>query len=150
MEKEKLNTTDNTSIDDDKLLQEFFADSVSMCIADNGFSKRVMNQLPQTTVAKAKQMPKRQQIAYILWTVVCCVLVIVHTVMTDGLNVLANCLQKVAATTTLTVSSSLSETTLDSLLPSTSQHLAMPLTIAITIVVAGAISLYDMICNERM
>ena len=104
MEKEKLNTTDNTSIDDDKLLQEFFADSVSMCIADNGFSKRVMNQLPQTTVAKAKQMPKRQQIAYILWTVVCCVLVIVHTVMTDGLNVLANCLQKVAATTTLTVS----------------------------------------------
>lgn len=68
------------SMDDEKLLESFFADC-SMDIPDDGFSDRVMAALPS---AEAEQAARKRILLEHLWTAACVAIGIVAAVICQG------------------------------------------------------------------
>lgn len=148
MEKNLINN--NGTVDED-LLRRFFADSVHMRVADNGFSRRVMKHLQE-------EVPARQRMVYNLWTAACLILCAVMLFMSDSMKMLADSLHN----TWVALADSLPHmswnmTRANAVWETLTQHLSwnelaatggfqpnvLPMA-ALTVVVLGAIVVYDM------
>ena len=83
------NLTSNNGTVDEELLRSFFAGSVRMHIADNGFSRNVMQRLQE-------EVPARQRMIYNLWTALWSVACIVAFFLVDGIDIIRGYLSKAA------------------------------------------------------
>lgn len=148
MEKNLINN--NGTVDED-LLRRFFADSVHMRIADDGFSRRVMKHLQE-------EVPARQRMVYNLWTAAFLILCAVMLFMSDSMKTLVNSLRSVWATLADSMPHlSWNMTRANAVWETLTQHLSwnelaaagsfqpnvLPMA-ALTVVVLGAIVVYDM------
>jgi hypothetical protein len=70
--------------DNDILLKQFFQEASQQQIADNGFTERVMQSLPQHSLLAA-----RRRLLIRLWTVFCILVFAILFVLFDGWNLLA-------------------------------------------------------------
>ena len=70
---------------DNKLLEQFFLEASQQEIADNGFSERVMEQLPQR-----QRSSRIFNVLSHLWTVFCVVFAVVVFVLSQGWNTLVS------------------------------------------------------------
>lgn len=109
MEKEKDLIMNNGTVDEE-LLRGFFAGSVRMHIADNGFSYSVMKRVQE-------EMPARGRFWYNVWTAVWMVVCVVSFFASGGLGVMRRCLGNVADSLRLIASGCLPRLSIDSLLP---------------------------------
>lgn len=82
------NLTSNNDTVDEELLRSFFAGSVRMHIADNGFSRNVMQRLQE-------EVPARQRMIYNLWTALWSV-ALVAFFLVDGIDIIRGYLSKAA------------------------------------------------------
>lgn len=72
--------TDKMNMEDEKLLQSFFADC-QMDIPDDGFSDRVMQALPSSEMEK--EVAKRRWLEH-LWTAACVAIGVVAAIVCQG------------------------------------------------------------------
>lgn len=84
------NLISNNGTVDEELLRSFFADSMRMHVADNGFSYRVMTRLQE-------EVPVRQRVIYNLWTVACSVLCIIGAFVSGSVGGFIDWLHKMQA-----------------------------------------------------
>ena len=140
MNKEKNLTSYNGTVDEE-LLRCFFADSVRMHIADNGFSHNVMQRMQE-------EVPARQRMIYYLWTAVWSVACIVAFLFVDGIDIIKGYLGKAA----VYVSSLLPKVDLGTLMSQPDFHLLMShiqaysstiIMAMITVVVLSSVVLWD-------
>ena len=132
---EKNLTSNNGSVDEE-LLRKFFADSARMQVADNGFSRRVMQHL-QTEVSE------RQRMIYNVWTAVWAVACVVAFFANGGWNwvksVFVNGYVHVAAA----LPKGMPHVDIGSLLHNVDISGTTPLMVALTIVVLGSVAVWD-------
>lgn len=138
---EKNLTSNNNGAVDEELLRGFFADSVRMRVADNGFSRRVMMRLPD-------EMPVRQCIAYNVWTAVCTVLCVVAFFAGGGIGACKQCLHAVWLSMAdnaarLHAAVSLPRVSWESLMQYAAAPDYTPLVVLFTLTVLCAVAWYD-------
>lgn len=135
MEKEKDLIMNNGTVDEE-LLRGFFAGSVRMHIADNGFSHSVMKRVQE-------EMPARGRFWYNVWTAVWMVVCVVSFFASGGLGVMRRCLGNVADSLKTLLIENMPHLSLDSLLPQTNTVSTTLLMVVLTVWVLSCIMLYD-------
>lgn len=135
MEKEKDLIMNNGTVDEE-LLGGFFAGSVRMHIADNGFSHSVMKRVQE-------EMPARGRFWYNVWTAVWMVVCVVSFFASGGLGVMRRCLGNVADSLHTIASGCLPRLSIDSLLPQTNTVGTTLLMVVLTVWVLSCVMLYD-------
>ena len=135
MEKEKDLIMNNGTVDEE-LLRGFFAGSVRMHIADNGFSYSVMKRVQE-------EMPARGRFWYNLWTAVWMVVCVVSFFVCGGVGVVRRCLGNVADSLHTIASGCLPRLSIDSLLPQTNTVGTTLLMVVLTVWVLSCVMLYD-------
>ena len=135
MEKEKDLIMNNGTVDEE-LLRGFFAGSVRMHIADNGFSHSVMKRVHE-------EMPARGRFWYNVWTAVWMVVCVVSFFVSGGLGVMRRCLGNVADSLRSIASDCLPRLSIDSLLPQTNTVGTTLLMVVLTVWVLSCVMLYD-------
>lgn len=135
MEKEKDLIMNNGTVDEE-LLRGFFAGSVRMNIADNGFSHSVMKRVQE-------EMPARGRFLYNVWTAVWMVVCVVSFFASGGLGVMRRCLGNVADSLHTIASGCLPRLSIDSLLPQTNTVGTTLLMVVLTVWVLSCVMLYD-------
>lgn len=135
MEKEKDLIMNNGTVDEE-LLRGFFAGSVRMHIADNGFSHSVMKRVQE-------EMPARGRFWYNVWTAVWMVVCVVSFFASRGLGVMRRCLGNVADSLRSIASGCLPRLSIDSLLPQTHTVGTTLLMVVLTVWVLSCVMLYD-------
>ena len=77
--------------DNDLLLKQFFQEASQQQIADNGFTERVMQHLPQRSPFLATPHSRRENVQCLsrLWTAFCIVVFAILFVLIDGWDLLA-------------------------------------------------------------
>ena len=134
MEKEKDLIMNNGAVDEE-LLRGFFAGSVRMHIADNGFSHSVMKRVPE-------EMPARGRFWYNVWTAVWMVVCVVSFFASGGLGVMRRCLGNVADSLHTIASGCLPRLSIDSLLPQTNTVGTTLLMVVLTVWVLSCFMIY--------
>lgn len=135
MEKEKDLIMNNGTVDEE-LLRGFFAGSVRMHIADNGFTYSVMKRVQE-------EMPARGRFWYNVWTAVWMVVCVVSFFVSGGLEAIRRCLGNVAVSLRSIASDCLSRLSIDSLLPQTNTVSTTLLMVVLTVWVLSCVMLYD-------
>lgn len=135
MEKEKDLIMNNGTVDEE-LLRGFFAGSVRMHIADNGFSHSVMKRVQE-------EMPARRRFWYNVWTAVWTLACVVSFFVSGGLGVMRRCLGNVAGSLKTLLIENMPPLSLDSLLPQTNTVSTTLLMVVLTVWVLSCIMLYD-------
>lgn len=135
MEKEKDLIMNNGTVDEE-LLRGFFAGSVRMHIADNGFSYSVMKRVHE-------EMPARGRFWYNVWTAVWTLACVVSFFVCGGVGVVRRCLGNVANCLSTLVAENMSRFSLDSLLPQTNTVSTTLLMVVLTVWVLSCVMLYD-------
>lgn len=135
MEKEKDLIMNNGTVDEE-LLRGFFAGSVRMHIADNGFSHSVMKRVQE-------EMPARRRFWYNVWTAVWTLACVVSFFVSGGLGVMRRCLGNVAGSLKTLLIENMPHLSLDSLLPQTNTVSTTLLMVVLTVWVLSCIMLYD-------
>lgn len=135
MEKEKDLIMNNGTVDEE-LLRGFFAGSVRMHIADNGFSHSVMKRVQE-------EMPARGRFWYNVWTAVWMVVCVVSFFASGGLEVMRRCLGNVAGSLKTLLIENMPHLSLDSLLPQTNTVSTTLLMVVLTVWVLSCVMLYD-------
>ena len=88
MDNEKNLISNNVTVDEE-LLRRFFADSVRMHIADNGFSRNVIQRMQE-------EVPARQRMIYNLWTALWWAAWVVAFFLVDGIDIIKGYFGKAA------------------------------------------------------
>ena len=135
MEKEKDLIMNNGTVDEE-LLRGFFAGSVRMHIADNGFSYSVMRRVHE-------EMPARRRFWYNVWTAVWMVVCVVSFFASGGLGVMRRCLGNVVGSLKTLLIENMPHLSLDSLLPQTNTVGTTLLMVVLTVWVLSCVMLYD-------
>lgn len=141
MEKEKDLIMNNGAVDEE-LLRGFFAGSVRMHIADNGFSHSVMKRVQE-------EMPARGRFWYNVWTAVWMVVCVVSFFVSGGLGVMRRCLGNVADSLRSVVSGCLPQLSIDSLLPQTNTVSTTVLMVVLTVWVLSCVTIYGFWESQR-
>ena len=157
MKKDKTITSHNDSVDD-RLLSNFFADSRSMHIADDGFADSVMQRIAETATCQTpivehaashpqpEIVPRRQRLYYSLGSAACAVACVVVFVFSDGLGLLKSCLH--SALVSAVSSAALHMPSVPHLyLPAMDMGnvgMATPFAVTLALVVVGSLALYDL------
>lgn len=140
MNNEKNLISNNVTVDEE-LLRSFFADSVRMHIADNGFSRSVMQRMQE-------EVPARQRMIYNLWTALWWAACVVAFFLVDGIDIIKGYFGKAA----VYMSSLLPKADLDILMSQPDLHSLMShiqasgstITMAmLTVVVLSSVALWD-------
>ena len=141
MEKEKDLIMNNGAVDEE-LLRGFFAGSVRMHIADNGFSHSVMKRVQE-------EMPARGRFLYNVWTAVWMVVCVVSFFVSGGLGVMRRCLGNVADSLRSVASGCLPQLSIDSLLPQTNTVSTTVLMVVLTVWVLSCVTIYGFWESQR-
>lgn len=152
--KDKINITDNTPVDDN-LLGSFFAGSRDMHIADNGFSDSVMQRIAEVEAARARVatrrprsrvVPRRQRLYYMLWSVACAVACVAVFVFSNGMGVLKTCLHSAVLSSVSSLASHIPALPHISFsaLNMGNVSFATPFAVTLALVVVGSLALYDL------
>lgn len=141
MEKEKDLIMNNGAVDEE-LLRGFFAGSVRMHIADNGFSHSVMKRVQE-------EMPARGRFWYNVWTAVWMVVCVVSFFVSGGLGVMRRCLGNVADSLRSVASGCLPQLSIDSLLPQTNTVGTTLLMVVLTVWVLSCVTIYGFWESQR-
>lgn len=141
MEKEKDLIMNNGAVDEE-LLRGFFAGSVRMHIADNGFSHSVMKRVQE-------EMPARGRFLYNVWTAVWMLVCVVSFFVSGGLGVMRRCLGNVADSLRSVASGCLPQLSIDSLLPQTNTVSTTVLMVVLTVWVLSCVTIYGFWESQR-
>ena len=133
MEKNLISNNGNA---DEELLRKFFADSVRMRLADNGFSRRVMQRLQE-------EMPERQRMIYNVWTALWAVACVVAFFAQGGIGLVKGALGGLFGRLAASLSKSLPDIDVSSLLPDVNISATTPLMVVLTVVVLGGVAVWD-------
>lgn len=123
---------------DEELLRGFFAHSMRMHIADGGFSRRVMRNLPC-------EVPVRQRVAYLVWSLACVVACVVAFFLSDGIAVLGRCARGVAASVASSIGGSMPHLQIETLVPHVEMSPTTPIMVVLTLTVLACVALYDVV-----
>ena len=140
MSNEKNLISNNEKVDEE-LLSQFFAHSMHMQLADNGFSCHVMQRIQE-------EVPARQRLAYYLWSAALAIASVVAFFVIGGVNILRSCMHDTLDTLASSLAGYIPHLTLESL-GLASIHLNLspttPLLVVLTLLVLCSVAWYDVV-----
>ena len=129
---------------DEELLDAFFAQSRSMQVPDEGFSRRVMRRIPEP-------VPLRQRRASALWTAACTLVCLVAFFANDGVALLKQGFSSSLGSVAAAVSQSVPKVDLSALLPVALPDNALytvPLVAVGVMTLAAVVGIYGVMQSE--
>lgn len=130
------NLISNNGTVDEELLRRFFAGSVRMHIADNGFSHRVMQRLQE-------EMPERQRIIYNVWTAIWAVACIVAFFVNGGIGWIKNMLGGAYNYVVAALSKGMPNIDINSLWHNINISGTTVFMVVLTVIVLGSVAVWD-------
>lgn len=130
------NFVSNNGTVDEELLRKFFADSVRMHVADNGFSCRVMKRLEE-------EVPLRERIIYNIWTAVWSVACVVAFFVNGGVEWIKGLLGGAYSHVVALLPKSMPNVDFNNLLSHVNVSGTTLLMSALTVVVLGSVAVWN-------
>ena len=135
------NLISNNEKVDEELLSQFFAHSMHMQLADNGFSSHVMLRVQE-------EVPARQRLVYYLWSAALTIASVVAFFVTGGVSIMRSCIYDTLASLASSLADYIPHITPESL-ELASLHINLSpttsLQVVLTILVLCSVAWYDIV-----